>query len=119
MSPVPMLASFPVGFRASWQSRSRSLTHRLLLASTVLLIAPIASAKETLCFPKDINPQILKSPIAGDYLPDWTPPSGVGTGWSFTKISRHGAFLKGILNTSHGNPTTGIIYVIASEWDCQ
>jgi len=97
---------------------SREFPILLVFAASALLISAAASAKTVYCFPKDADPQILRSPNVGDYHPDWAPPSGVGTGWSLTKLGRQGNFIKGILNTSHGNPTTGVIYVLASEWNC-
>ncbi|ODS01354.1 hypothetical protein AUC68_00365 [Methyloceanibacter methanicus] len=113
MSPILFSLSFGPGWRGN---------KALLLLAAGLLIGAIdvsdASARQVLCYPKDVDPQILRSPRAGDYLPNWAPPSGVGTGWSFTKVSRTGAFLKGVLNTSRGNPTTGTIYVVAAEWHC-
>jgi hypothetical protein len=95
-------------------------TGGILVLAGVLTMAPLRSADAgtVYCFPKNLDPQILLSPKDGDYHPDWAPPSGVGTGWSLTRLGRHGGYLKGILNTSRGNPTTGVIYVVAAEWNC-
>lgn len=96
---------------------------RLALAALALAAcaAPAASPAHagTLCRPNELGALILASPNVNDIHPDWQPPDQIGTGWSMNLKSRKGPFLRGTLNTSHGNEIPGAVYALASQWTCE